>query len=307
MRTEYLYEFILLSKNGNFQSAADALFISQSSLSKHIQSIESELGFALIDHNKTKFSLTPDGMEFLPYAQKICDLRQEYTELFKNRGKTRILDVGTCHFTAVEDDLFSDVILKISEKYPDCLIHTPPVLATDNIDELLINSDRGKLSCLIAKTLSTETVKVTSSLIETKTIYKWPVSVLTRKDHPLAGKEISLHDIVNEQLISLAYPTFANSLAVKAFRSVGLIPVFSNTLNSFRSICDLVSNNRGIFLVTESISSSRLNDDLCITKITPEITAETFVAYNKLFNKDFELDFLDILINEFQAAMPKNF
>ena len=54
MRTDYLYEFIKLNELGNFQTAADALFISQSTLSKHIQAMENELEFSLISHNKTK-------------------------------------------------------------------------------------------------------------------------------------------------------------------------------------------------------------------------------------------------------------
>lgn len=314
MRTEYLYEFIVLTQFGNFQMAADSLFISQSSLSKHIQSIESELGFPLLRHNKNKFALTPEGMEFLPYANKICDLRIEYTELFKNRGNSRKLDIGTCHFTSIEDDIFSNAILRLSTEYPDCLIRTPPVMSTDNIDELLTENEHGRVPCVIAKTLSKSSGddstagssasrgSVFPAYIKSETLYRWPLSILTRKDHPLAGNEISLGDIEHESLISLAYPTFANALAVNAFRSVGLIPVFSNTLNSFRSICDFVKTGKGIFVVTEPINLANLPAELCITQISPTIVSETFVAYNTLFTKDHELRFLEILKEEFGKA-----
>ncbi len=299
MRTDYLYEFIQLTKNENFQTTADALFISQSTLSKHIQAIEAELGFALTSHNKNKFVLTPEGMEFLPYAQKMCDLRNEYTTLFKNRAKTMTLDIGTCHFTSIEDRLFSDAILQFSTEYPDCLIRTPPVMATDNIDEMLTDNERARLSCVIAKSLSTETMKFASSLINCSTILEWPISVLTRHDHPLAGRPVTLADIEKEELISLAYPTFANALAVKAFRSEGLIPIFSNTLNSFQSICDFVENGKGIYVVSEPVEEDSLPENLCLTKIVPEIYSETIIACSSRFNREYEKHFLEILKEKF--------
>jgi len=305
MRTEYLYEFIALTKYGNFQIAADSLFISQSSLSKHIQSIESELGVALLRHNKNKFSLTPEGMDFLPYAVKICDLRNEYTELFKNRGNSRKLDIGTCHFSSVEDELFSNAILKFSLEFPDCLIRTPPVMSTDNLEEMLIENEHGKVPCLIAKTISNDMFKEPSYL-KTKTLFQWPVSVLTRTDHPLANGNISLESLSEETLISLAYPTFANALTVKAFRSAGLIPIFSYTLNSLQNIFDFVKNKKGIYIVTEPVKTSSLPEGLCLTEITPTIKSETFITHNSQFTHDYELRFLEILEEEFSGALDKN-
>ena len=44
MKTETLYEFLVLSKTLNYSKAAENLYISQSVLSKHIQEMEKELG-----------------------------------------------------------------------------------------------------------------------------------------------------------------------------------------------------------------------------------------------------------------------
>jgi len=264
--------------------------------------MESELGFNLLAHNKNKFSLTPEGEDFLPFAIKICDIRNEYTEIFKNRGKTRRLVVAACHFTSSEDEAFSNAILRLSGEYPDCLIRTPPVLSFDNLEELIIENDNNKVSCLIAKELSDGSQSLLSSSIRTKTLLSWPVSVLTRTDHPFAGREVTLEDIEKEHLISLGYPTFANALAVRAFRTAGLIPMFSYTLNSFRSICDFVIGKKGIFLVTEPVDTSALPKDLCLTKITPELTTETFVAYNRLFSREHEQRFIELLQEEFKGC-----
>ena len=46
MELKYLCEFLVIAELGNFTLASDELFTSQSSLSKHIKSLEKELGGA---------------------------------------------------------------------------------------------------------------------------------------------------------------------------------------------------------------------------------------------------------------------
>ena len=48
MKTEQLYEFLVLSRTLNYSRAADALYISQSVLSKHILEMEQELNTSLL-------------------------------------------------------------------------------------------------------------------------------------------------------------------------------------------------------------------------------------------------------------------
>lgn len=61
MEIKYLSEFVTLAKTKNYMEAADILYISQSSLSKHIQSIERELGVTLFDRSTRRVKLSADG------------------------------------------------------------------------------------------------------------------------------------------------------------------------------------------------------------------------------------------------------
>lgn len=79
MELNYLKDFVVLAQIRHFQEAADVLFTSQSTLSKHIKSIESELGEELFIRSRKRTELTEFGKHFLPYAQKILDIQQEYT------------------------------------------------------------------------------------------------------------------------------------------------------------------------------------------------------------------------------------
>lgn len=49
MRVEYLNEFLELAHTENYQEAAENLFISQATLFKHIQALETEFNLTLFD------------------------------------------------------------------------------------------------------------------------------------------------------------------------------------------------------------------------------------------------------------------
>ena len=56
MELSYIREFVVLAETGNYLEAADTLFIAQSSLSRHIKSIEMDLGAPLFrPYNQKSF------------------------------------------------------------------------------------------------------------------------------------------------------------------------------------------------------------------------------------------------------------
>lgn len=71
MRIELLKEFVVLRDTLNFTKAADRLFISQSVLSRHIKSIEEELGVALFERNHHFVLPTTQGELFYQDAKSI--------------------------------------------------------------------------------------------------------------------------------------------------------------------------------------------------------------------------------------------
>ena len=77
METGTIKEFVTLAECLNFSEAASRLFISQSSLSKHIKALEHELGAALFDRTTRSIRLSGAGERYLPYAKEIARLCTE--------------------------------------------------------------------------------------------------------------------------------------------------------------------------------------------------------------------------------------
>lgn len=97
MDIQAVKEFTLLAEALNFSLAAERAFVSQSSLSKHIQKLERELGAELFHRTSKSVTLTEFGRLYLPHAQRLVAAyeageaqRQDY---LKARERTLVIGV----------------------------------------------------------------------------------------------------------------------------------------------------------------------------------------------------------------------
>lgn len=71
MNTQQLESFIQVAENLNFARAAEALNITQSAVSRQINSLENELNTKLFNRSTRTVSLTPAGISFLEDAKEV--------------------------------------------------------------------------------------------------------------------------------------------------------------------------------------------------------------------------------------------
>ncbi len=75
--------FLTAAKLGSLTAAADALYMTQPAVSKHIKLLEEELGFMLFERHqgKRQVTLTDEGREFLTLAGKWNLIRKEMMDI----------------------------------------------------------------------------------------------------------------------------------------------------------------------------------------------------------------------------------
>ena len=73
LNIRHLQEYIAFARTLNFSSAARDVYLSQSTLSTHMQKLEAAVGVPLINHG-IRPTLTPSGKLFLEYAERIVCL-----------------------------------------------------------------------------------------------------------------------------------------------------------------------------------------------------------------------------------------
>ncbi len=104
---------------GSFSKAAEALYVSQSSLSMAIQRLEGELGVPLIDRHQRPIRLTEAGMEYLRYYHQIkpleTDMRAKIRDISELKGGT--LSLGGTHYLL--SFILPEAITSFAYRYPD--------------------------------------------------------------------------------------------------------------------------------------------------------------------------------------------
>ena len=104
---------------GSFSAAAEENFISQSAISQQVQSLERELGFALLVRKNRSFSLTPAGEYFYRKSLLLtadCDrMCAEAAKIAK--GEAANLKIG--HLRTYAGGEFHRALSAFSARYPD--------------------------------------------------------------------------------------------------------------------------------------------------------------------------------------------
>ncbi len=111
MTNAEIQAFLMVAEEKNITSAADKLFISQSSLSIRIKTLEKEVGCKLFDRNRGKheIKLTKEGEHFLDLALKYQKILKQMSEIGQNQEYyVRIGSVNSINSYLLSDvcDLF---------------------------------------------------------------------------------------------------------------------------------------------------------------------------------------------------------
>lgn len=93
MEFRQLEAFVATVDHRSFSAAAEALYLSQPTISSHIQALESELQTKLIRRTTKKFEITAEGQQLYEYAIALIRLQQKAVSELSNTG-TRELHIG---------------------------------------------------------------------------------------------------------------------------------------------------------------------------------------------------------------------
>ena len=120
MKIEYLNEFIALAECGNYAKAAASSFISQSTLTRHIQAMEAELGCELFSRSRLGISsLTAMGSELLEGARGIVEIYDKTCERLADlrEGFVGSLVIGMLYYAT--DTFMPPILAECKKSLPD--------------------------------------------------------------------------------------------------------------------------------------------------------------------------------------------
>ena len=204
MDIQYLYEFTVLADAGNFLEAAERLFISQSSLSKHIKSLEKEFGATLFDRTTRRVSLNDAGHILLPYAKKIVIAENSAKDALRKQQEENTQTLTISSLPVMGQYNITALLADYKREFPKVILHIRDSETVD-LKNLL---ERGKYDLAFMR----DTLDDDDSLARIPFAHDTLAAILPIT-HPLANKEkISLSALKDESFIFLPTHTKISGL-----------------------------------------------------------------------------------------------
>ena len=260
MDTKYIREFCALAETENFSEAADKLYISQSTLSRHIRTFEAELGVELFARNGKIVTINDNGKRFLPYAKRILEVQEECQEKFLEelRKLNDNLTIGL--FSLDMHNQFANQAFEFKESHPDhniTFVEATSDTLRDHINEGV---------CDIAIVLSDNKL---DKNFESCMVYTDILSVILPAEHMLAGKQSITFDKLRKEKFLIEKGESAEfALCLLAARDAGFEPEISHPNLSTRSIIRYVERGHGITVKPKLFSVGR-NKKMSVVDLEP--------------------------------------
>ena len=138
----YLVE---LSERLNFRQAAEASFITQSTLSAGIKELESVLGVQLVERDTRRVRITPVGEEVVKRARQLLASTQDLVELAKGAAEPLSGLLGLGVIPTIAPFLLPTLLPQLRRRYPRLRLH----LREDLTERLLERLRGGQLDMAV--------------------------------------------------------------------------------------------------------------------------------------------------------------
>jgi DNA-binding transcriptional LysR family regulator len=266
--------FLAVARAENITAAAQALHVSQPTLSRQMMDLERELGKTLFVRTNRQTLLTEDGLLFRKRAEEIVSLveRTEY------EFKTDPTDIaGVLHLGAAETDgmrVLAEVMTELHRQYP--LIKFD--LYSANADDVTEKLERG----LLDFGLMIEPVNKTNYEYIRLPQYN-VMGILMRKDCPLARKKVvTPADLRGVPLLASSrrdnnfLPEVAAWLGTDA-EKLDIVATFNLLYNASL----MVERGLGCAVCINNLANTSAESPLCFRPLYPELRARLVLVWKK--------------------------
>lgn len=282
MNLNYFKEFIVLAETRNYWEASERLFINQSTLSKHIKAMETELGVPLFDRTTRKVTLTEFGQTLLPYARSISQLQADYSSalLQQQHQLQGLVTLGSV--SPMKLYHITDLVSDYQAAFPDYNIH---LRENDNnyLKQMLLNK-RCELTFLREPLDASGSLPDTGdSLVRIPYITDHLVAVLERHNPLSSRSALSLEDLAQEKLCFFKRGSILFNLCYNACQDAGFVPNVVHDSHYIGSIFDMILKNGCVGLLTDQHVAGRHKQDpdgpLVFLPIEPVISTRISLCY----------------------------
>lgn len=290
MELRVLYYFLKTAELKSITKAAQALHLSQPTLSVQLKNLEEELHQTLLIRNARgtkKVELTEDGKLLQQRAEEIFQIVDKIHLEMKHEKDEIKGEISICAGESVNFKYIAKAMAKTNELYPNITFK----LSSGNLEDVLYRIEKGTADCGFIFGVADH------SVFNERSLKKEDIQgVLVRKDHPLA----SLEFVRPEDLIS--YPLILSSQ--EETDGWPILTRFNKALEDLNIVCFYSLFYNAYWLVKEGLGCAVLLKDLveeskdCVfVPLKPEVTGlPKFIWKKERYQSAAFKEFLKILL-----------
>ena len=255
-----------VAEHRNFTRAAEALRVSQPTLSQQIKQLENSLHVQLLDRSGRTVRLTDAGETFLHYSRRALRELDAGTRAIHDvedlsRGSLRLAMTPT--FTAY---LIGPLVERFVNRYPGITLSLQE-MNQDRI-EVALAEDTLDLGIAFAE--------VRSSEIETRALFVETLGLVVGNNHPRAGQQapMTLGEVEQEELVLLSSDFATRRHVDLHFREHRVAPRIAIEVNSVSAIMEIIRRGQLATILPEAIAREQCGlNPVAIQPAIPHRTA----------------------------------
>jgi len=244
---------------GSFSLAAEALFLTQPTVSAHINSLERALGAKLFDRMGRKVVLTPTGEVLYRYARQILALREEALNALQDLSSLKG-EVLTASSTIPGEYLLPRLLAAFNRKVSPLRVKVT-ITDSEGVLNLLLRGD---------VELGFVGMKRDEDRLEFFPIYHDSVIIVAPRGHPLAGKEVPWEDFKSTPLVMRERGSGTRRAFERGLKEAGYNPsrlTVGAEFGSSAAVKEAVKAGLGVGVISDLAVKGELGRDLMEVKV----------------------------------------
>lgn len=200
MELRQLKYFVKTAETLNFSEAARVLFITQSTLSQQVRSLEQELGVELFQRDSHSVSLTESGAHLLPIARRtLQDAELCFTQISDLKQMlSGVLNIGISYTFA---PVLMEAVKDFTKQYPGVRLN----IICRTMEELLDLLKKREVDFVLCFKPN-----LRDEEIESHILFDNQLSVIVSSRHPLAErKSLKIEELLPYRIVMPAHETQA--------------------------------------------------------------------------------------------------
>ena len=293
-----LEAFVQVAAHHSFSRAAEALQLTQPSITARIQALERELGEKMFERGGRSVRLTDAGTILLPYAERILQMVREAKESVEEVRSVQAGRLRLGSALTISTYVLPRILRTFHSRYPgvEVMVHTGRseqvlnMLLSDEVQVGLVHS-------------------LTQPDVETVNLYADEVILVTNPDHPFAAnRQATIEEVGSQPVILADRGSSYYGLTHGLFRQAGVVPNVAMELDSMEATKRMVEEGLGIALLPRVCLERELKQGL-LTEVAitnaPAISRQIALIYRKSRKRVRTVQaFLEVLRSIYGLELP---